>query len=91
MEGYRQTDRHVLIDRPDITIKNKTDKIFLLTDVEMPLDKAVKQKMAEKKLKYKNLSIEIQRMWNMKCFFIPATFGATGIVTKDYKNVWKRQ
>jgi hypothetical protein len=25
-------------------------------------------KEAEKKLKYKNLSIEIKRMWNMKCY-----------------------
>jgi hypothetical protein len=40
------------------------------------------QKEAEKKLKYKNLSIEIHRMWNMKCFVIPVITGATGIVNK---------
>jgi hypothetical protein len=40
------------------------------------------QKESEKKLKYKNLSIEIQRMWNMKCFVIPVISGATGIVTR---------
>jgi hypothetical protein len=39
----------------------------------------------EKKLKYKNLSVEIQRMWNMKCFFIPVIIGATGIVTRGLK------
>jgi hypothetical protein len=29
-----------------------------------------------------NPSTEIHRMWNMKCFVIPVTIGATGIVTK---------
>jgi hypothetical protein len=41
------------------------------------------QKEAEKKLKYKNLSIEIQRTWNMKCFIVPVIIGATGIVSKS--------
>jgi hypothetical protein len=40
------------------------------------------QKESENKLKYKNLSIEIQLMWNMKCFVIPLSTGATGIVIK---------
>jgi hypothetical protein len=30
-----------------------------------------------------NLSIEIQRMWKMKCFVIPVIIGATGIVSKS--------
>jgi hypothetical protein len=40
---------------------------------------------AENKLKYTNQSIEIQRMWNMKCFVIPVIIGATGIVSKFTK------
>jgi hypothetical protein len=46
----------------------------------MPSDRNAIQE-TEKKLKYKNLSIEIQRMWNMKCFVISAKTGATRIVT----------
>jgi hypothetical protein len=43
------------------------------------------QKEAEKKLKYKSLCIEIQRMWNLKCTIIPIVIGATGIVTRSLK------
>jgi hypothetical protein len=72
-----------LANRPDIIIKNKKDKTCLLIDVAIPTDNNVIQKEAEKKLKYKNLSIEIQRMWNMKCFVIALIIGATGIVSKS--------
>jgi hypothetical protein len=55
-----QTDGEVLVYRPNNTIKNMKDKICLLTDVAIPSDRNVIQKESEKKLKYKNLSIEIQ-------------------------------
>jgi CRISPR/Cas system type I-B associated protein Csh2 (Cas7 group RAMP superfamily) len=71
-----------LANRPDIIIKNKKDETYLLTDIAITLDKNVIQKEAEKKLKYKNPSIEIQRMWNMKCFAIPLITGVTGIASK---------
>jgi hypothetical protein len=54
-----------------------------LIDVAIPSDKNVIQKQVEKKLKYKNLSIEIQRMWTMKCFVVPVIIEATGIVSKS--------
>jgi 23S rRNA pseudoU1915 N3-methylase RlmH len=78
-----QTDREVLANRPDIIIKNKKDKTCLLIEVAIPSDKNVIQKEAEKKLKYKELSKEIQRMWNMKRSVIPVITGATGIVSKS--------
>jgi hypothetical protein len=68
-------------------IINKKDKIYLLIDVAIPSDRNVIQKESEKKLKYKNLNIEIQQMWNIKCFVIPVIIGATGIVTRGLKNI----
>jgi hypothetical protein len=43
------------------------------------------QKETEKKLKYKSLCIEIQRMWNLKCTIIPVLIGATGTVTRSLR------
>jgi hypothetical protein len=72
-----------LANRPDIIVKNKNYKTCLLIDVAIPSIKNVIQKEAENKLKYKNLSIEIQCLWNMKCFVIPVIIGATRIVSKS--------
>ena len=38
-----------------------------------------------KKLKYKSLCIDIQRMWNLKCTIVPVIIGATVIVTRSLK------
>ena len=62
------TDREVTANRPDIIIKNKKEKTCTLIDVAIPADRNVVQKEAEKKLKYKILCIEIQRMWNLKMY-----------------------
>jgi len=53
--------------------------------VAIPADRNVVQKEAEKKLKYKSLCIEIQRMWNLICTIVPVIFGAIGIVTRSLK------
>jgi hypothetical protein len=55
-----QSYREVLANRPNLIIKNKKDKICLLIDVAIPSDRNVIQKESEKKLKYKNSSVEIQ-------------------------------
>ena len=51
----------------------------------IPADRNVVQKGAEKKLKYKSLCIEIQRMWNLKCTIVPVIIGVTGIVTRSLR------
>ena len=42
-------------------------------------------KRSGKKLKYKSLCLEIQRMWNLKCTIVPVITGATGIVTRSIR------
>jgi hypothetical protein len=53
--------------------------------VAIPSDRNVVRMEAGKKLKYKSLCIEIQRMWNLNCTIIPIVIGATGIVTRRLK------
>ena len=56
------TDREVTANRPDIIIKNTKEETCTLIDMAIPADRNVVQKEAEKKLKYKSLCVEIQRM-----------------------------
>jgi len=79
------TDRDVTANRPDIIIKNKKEKTYTLIDVAIPADKNAVQKEAEKKLKYKSLCLEIQRMWNLICTIVPVINGAIGIVMRSLR------
>jgi hypothetical protein len=61
-ESWNTHDRDVnfyLAYWPDITIKNKEDKIHIALDVAIPVDRNSTQNEAEKKLKYKGLCTEI--------------------------------
>jgi len=54
-------------------------------DMTIPADRNVVQKDVEKKLKYRSLCMEIQRMWNLKRTIVPVIIGATGIVTRSLR------
>jgi hypothetical protein len=45
-------------------------------------DRNVIKKEAKKILKYEDLTIEIQRMWNVKTNVIPVIIGTTGTISK---------
>jgi hypothetical protein len=51
----------------------------------IPGDRNVIQKETEKILKYTDLRIEIQRMWNVKTRVIPVITGATGTISKSFR------
>jgi len=57
----------------------------MLIDVAISGDRNVIKQEAEKILKYKDLTTEIQRMWNVKTKVIPVIIGATGTVSKSYR------
>jgi hypothetical protein len=54
-------------------------------DVAISGDRNVIKKEIEKIVKYKDFTIEIQRMWNVKTKVIPVIIGATGTITKSFR------
>jgi hypothetical protein len=48
-------------------------------------DRNVIKKEAENVLKYKDLTIEIQRMWNVKTKLKPGRMGAIGTISKSFR------
>jgi hypothetical protein len=57
----------------------------MLLDVAISGDRNGIQKEVEKILKYKDLTIETQRMWNVKTKVIPLITGATGAISKSFR------
>ena len=57
----------------------------MLIDVAISRDRSVIKKEAEKILKYKDLTIVIQHMWNVKTMVIPVIIGATGTISKSFR------
>ena len=54
----------------------------MLIDVAISGDRNVIKKEAENILKYRDLTKEIQRMWNVKTKVIPVIIRASGIISK---------
>ena len=76
------TDRSVNANRPDITVKDHKEKTYLLIDMTVPSDRNVSLKVYEKVSKYKDLEIEIQKMWYLKTTVIPVVIGALGMIKR---------
>jgi len=57
----------------------------MLIDAAISGDRNVIRKEAEKILKYKDLTTEIRRMWNLKARVIPVIIGATGTLSKSFR------
>jgi hypothetical protein len=76
-----QTYRAIPNNKPDIIIRNNEKRTCMLIDVASLGDRNVIKKEADKIIKYKVPTIEIQRMWNVKTNVIPVIIGATGTIS----------
>jgi hypothetical protein len=57
----------------------------MLIDVAIPGDRNVIKKEAKKILKYEDLIVEKQRMWNVKTNVISVIKGAAGTISKSFR------
>jgi len=80
-----QTDSTNPNNKPDIIIRDDEKGTCVLIEVAISGDRNVIKKEAEMILKYKDLTIEIQRMWNVKTKVIPVIIGATGTISKSFR------
>ena len=80
-----KTDRAIPNNKTDIIISDNEKRTCMLIDVAISGDRNVIKKEAEKILKYKDLTIKIQRMWNVKTEVIPVVIGATGTISKAFR------
>jgi len=80
------TDKTIKANKPDIIIKDKQEKTCMLIDMAIPSDWNTSVKVAEKLSKYKDLEIEITKMWGLKTIAVPVVIGALiGVVKKGIK------
>jgi len=83
-----QTDRTIPNNKPDIIIRDNEKGTYVLIDVATSGVRNMIKKEAEKILKYEDLTMEIQRMWNVRTKVIPVIIGTTGTISKSFrKNV----
>ena len=76
------TYRKIDTNKPDITINYHKNNSSLLADLMLPLDKNLSSGEFGIISKYKDLEVEIERMWHLKPTLIPVNVGALGTVKK---------
>ena len=72
-------------NKPQIIMSDNEKGTLMLIDAAILGDRNVTQKEAEKILKYKDLTIEIYRMWNLETNVISVIIGATGTISKSLR------
>nr|XP_027216708.1 uncharacterized protein LOC113809340 [Penaeus vannamei] len=77
-----QTDTEIKANRPDIVVKDKKERTCLLIDMAVPTERNTSIKTTEKLSKYKDVDIEIERIWGTNTTTIPVAICALALVKK---------
>ena len=73
-------------NRPGIVVRNHNDKTCFLIDMSVPIDTNVSLRMFEKLSKYKDLEIEVTKMWHFQTITLPAVTFALDMAAKTAPN-----
>ena len=71
-------------------MKDCKKKTRLLIDMTVPADRNLSLKEYEKISGYKDLEIEIQKMWHLKAIVMPVVVGALGMIKMKSEDHMKR-
>ena len=74
------TDKKIKANKPDIIFKDHINNTCQLIDMTIPSDRNVSIEEVEKLSKYKDLEIEVSKMWKMKTTTLPVVIGALGVI-----------
>ena len=78
-----RTDRTIQANQPDTIVKDFKEKTCLLIDMSIPTDQNILAKEFDKLSKYKDMEIEIQRMWKLRMGTVLVIVGALGMIKKS--------
>ena len=79
-------DRKADANRPDIIIKNHEERTCIMMGVAVPSDQNISLKEFQKLSKYKDLEMEVTKMWKLKTKIIPVVIEALGMIKKGIEN-----
>ena len=72
----------IAANKPDIVIKDHKTMTCKLINMVVPSYRNTSAKVMEKLSKYKDLEIEVTRMWGMSTETVPVVIGAPGVIKK---------
>jgi hypothetical protein len=77
------TDRHISARRPDIVVVNEETRQGQIIDINCPNDVNIIKNEVEKRTKYTELKIEMEKIWGIHFKIIPIVIGCLGAVSTN--------
>ena len=72
-------DRKIDANRLDIIIKNREERTYIMMDVAVLSDQNISLKEFQRLSKYKDVDINVTKMWKLKTKIILVVIGALGM------------